>query len=99
MEVKETKELHTGEYNSIMKIFRYNPVTYCFECGAKKYSSYCKCNKLPIKIGNARVVDIEVVKFVKKLTREEHGSREESKRRKESNQHYQSRPRKGKKNR
>ena len=71
MEVKETKELHIGEYNSIMEIFRYNPVTYCLKCGAKKYSSYCKCNRLPIKIGNARVIDIEFVKFKKNLTRED----------------------------
>ena len=99
MEVKKTKELHTGEYNSIMEIFRYNPVTYCFECGAKKYSSYCKCNRLPVKIGNAKLIDIDFFKFKKNLTREEHGSREEPKRGKEPNQHYQSRPRKGKKNR
>jgi hypothetical protein len=99
MEVKKTKELHIGEYNSIMEIFRYNPVTYCLKCKAKKYSSYCKCNRLPRKIGNARVIDIEFVKFKKNLTREEHGSREESQRREKQGQHYQSRPRKGKKNR
>ena len=33
---KETKELHIGEYNSIMEIFKYSPVTYCKQCGAKK---------------------------------------------------------------
>ena len=64
-EVKKTKELHTGEYNSIMEIFRYNPVTYCYECGAKKYSSYCKCNRLPIKIGKAKLIDINFKYLIK----------------------------------
>ena len=63
-----------------MEIFRYSPVTYCLQCGAKKYSSFCKCNNLPVKIGNARPVDIEFFKFKKRLMREEHGSREEPKR-------------------
>ena len=98
MEVIEARELHIGEYNSIMEIFRYNPVTYCYECGAKKYSNYCKCNKLPIRIGNARLIDIDFFKFKKNLTREENGSREEPKRRKEPREHNQSKPRKGKKN-
>jgi hypothetical protein len=95
-EANETKELHIGEYNSIMEIFRYSPVTYCLQCSAKKYSSSCKCDKLPVKIGNARPVDIEFLKFKKRLMREEHGSREEPKRREDKRQHNKARPRKRK---
>tara|TARA_R110000751_G_scaffold265327_1_gene364413 strand:- start:4375 stop:4599 length:225 start_codon:yes stop_codon:yes gene_type:complete len=71
--VKETKELHTGEYNSIMEIFKYSPVTYCSTCGGKKYSSLCKCKRLPITIGKA-----VSVKFFKKPVRKNNGSREKS---------------------
>jgi len=95
-EANEIKELHIGEYNSIMEIFRYSPVTYCLQCGAKKYGGFCKCDKLPVKIGNARPVDIEFLKFKKRLMREEHGSREEPKRREDERQHNKARPRKRK---
>lgn len=70
---KETKELHTGEYNSIMEIFKYSPVTYCKQCGAKKYGGFCKCDRLPVTIGKA-----VSVKFFKKPVRKNNGSREES---------------------
>ena len=74
MEVKRTKELHTGGYNSIMKIFKYNPVHYCIECGAKRYSRYCKCNRLPVKIGNSSIIK----KYKSPMIRKENGSRKES---------------------
>tara|TARA_R110000823_G_scaffold113441_1_gene235477 strand:+ start:1256 stop:1480 length:225 start_codon:yes stop_codon:yes gene_type:complete len=67
------KELHTGEYNSIMEIFKYSPVTYCKQCGGKKYSSLCKCKKLPVTIGKALSV-----KIFKKPVRKNNGSREKS---------------------
>ena len=82
-----------------MEIFRYSPVTYCLQCSAKKYGGFCKCDKLPVKIGNARPVDIEFLKFKKRLMREEHGSREEPKRNEEQRQHNQTRNRKRKKSR
>ena len=93
-EAKKTKELHIGEYNSIMDIFRYSPVTYCKQCGAKKYGGFCKCDKLPVKIGNAKLIDSEFLKFKRKLMREEYGSREEPKRREDKRQHNKARHRK-----
>jgi hypothetical protein len=73
-EVKRTKGLRTGGYNSIMKIFKYNTVTYCVECGAKRYSRYCKCNRLPVKISNSPVIK----KYKSPIIRKENGSRKES---------------------
>jgi hypothetical protein len=79
-----------------MEIFRYSPVTYCLQCGSKKYSRYCKCSNLPVKIGKARPVDIEFFKLKKKLMREEYGSREKPKRKENQEQRSEARPRKRK---
>lgn len=72
--VKETRELHIGEYNCIMEIFRYSPVEYCSICNKKRWSSYCKCGMIPLKIGCESIVR----KF--KVRKKKNGSREEPKR-------------------
>jgi len=74
MEVKRIKGLRTGGYNSIMKIFKYNTVTYCVECGAKRYSKYCKCNRLPVRMGKSTTIK----KYKSPMIRKENGSRKES---------------------
>ena len=33
-----------------VEIIKGGPVTYCQKCNRKKYSSHCKCNKIPPKI-------------------------------------------------
>ena len=43
-----------------MEIFRYNPdinkVQYCLICRKKRWSSDCKCDKIPLKITNNYIV-------------------------------------------
>lgn len=72
-EVKRIKGLRIGGCKSIMKIFKYNPVTYCNNCGAKRYSQYCKCDRLPVKISNSPIIK----KYKSPITRKENGSRKE----------------------
>lgn len=72
-EVKRIKGLRTGECKSIMKIFKYNPVTYCVDCGAKRYTKYCKCDRLPVKMGKS----ITIKKYKSPIKRKENGSRKE----------------------